>query len=110
MKRCIKCGKLLDLSEFPLDRVNKDGHKGKCRKCTAEYNRKYNKQQKEKYLKIKGIITSTDKAEYLLGGIKIYILNHAGDRECKFNVVSTSGEVFNTNNREKFFEFLRGKV
>ena len=47
--------KLLDLSEFPFDRVNKDGHKGKCRKCTAEYNRKYNKQQKEKYLKIKGI-------------------------------------------------------
>lgn len=110
MKICNVCGRLLSLDEFPKDKNNKDGHKNKCKKCTAEYNRKYNKQQKEKYLKLKETIISPEKSQHLLGGYKVYILNHASKGERKFNVVSTTGEVFNTDNREKFFEFLRGKV
>lgn len=110
MKICRVCGRLLSLDEFPKDENNKDGHKGICRDCTREYSRMYNQKQKIKYEKIKNIILGIDKAEQLLGGYRVYILNHASKGERKFNVVSTTGEVFNTDNREKFFEFLRGKV
>jgi len=109
MKRCSKCGQLLPLDSFSKEPTYKDGYKTVCKKCTNEYSREYRARKKDRrktLLEIK----KREPEEYLLGGIKIYILNHAGDRECKFNVVSTSGEVFNTNNREKFFEFLRGKV
>jgi hypothetical protein len=46
-KTCIKCLVEKDLSEFPLSKCNKDGHKGSCRECcnkhTKEYKREYYK-------------------------------------------------------------------
>jgi hypothetical protein len=33
MKKCSKCGKLKDLSEFRIDNSHKDGHKCACKEC-----------------------------------------------------------------------------
>ena len=108
MKKCRKCGQLLDLSEFPLDKQNLDGHKGMCRKCTREYNRNYNKKQKEKYLKIHSLITSEDKAKYILGGLKCYILNHIKKGEFKYNIICMEdGKLYQTNSLENFVHYLK---
>ena len=39
MKRCSKCGKLKDESEFPKDRTRKDGLHQRCKACKNEYSR-----------------------------------------------------------------------
>lgn len=41
MKRCITCGEKKELSEFQKRKVSKDGHRGQCKVCKAEYNRQY---------------------------------------------------------------------
>lgn len=41
MKRCWKCKKKKQLTEFPLDRRRKDGHFCWCKKCHARYRREY---------------------------------------------------------------------
>ena len=42
-KVCIKCGRELTVDNFSKSKVNKDGLRGECRKCLAEYHKKYNK-------------------------------------------------------------------
>ena len=42
-KVCIKCGKELTEDNFSKSKVNKDGLRGECRKCLAEYHKNYNK-------------------------------------------------------------------
>ena len=39
MKRCGRCGKEKERTEFPRDRTSKDGLDSRCRKCRNEYNR-----------------------------------------------------------------------
>jgi len=45
MKKCSKCGdtKPMEIEFFQPRKENRDGFSGKCRKCMAEYNRKYRK-------------------------------------------------------------------
>ena len=45
-----------------------------------------------------------------LGGVKAFILNHAKKGENKYNIVHTDGKTFKTNDREQFFEYLRGII
>jgi hypothetical protein len=40
-KVCIKCEKEKDLTEFAKAKRNKDGHRGRCLDCWAEYSREY---------------------------------------------------------------------
>ena len=44
----------------------------------------------------------------IMGEYKVYILNYAKDGECRYNIVSTKGEVFKTNSRKKFLSYLGG--
>lgn len=41
MKRCSKCGKLKEFTDFYKAKVAKDGHRSECRKCSSEAERKY---------------------------------------------------------------------
>jgi len=47
MKRCSKCGKLKDESEFPKDRTRKDGLHQRCKACKNEYSRQRYKSNQE---------------------------------------------------------------
>ena len=40
-KRCSKCGALLDLSEFGLNRGHKDGRRSECRSCQKAVSKTY---------------------------------------------------------------------
>ena len=50
MKRCSKCGIEKWLSEFSIDRKNKDGYKSHCKACVKEY-REANKESIREYKK-----------------------------------------------------------
>ena len=47
MKRCSKCGKLKDESEFPKDRTRKDGLHQRCKACKNAYSRQRYKNKQE---------------------------------------------------------------
>lgn len=49
IKQCKGCNKLLDSSEFYSVKMNKDGLRGKCKKCTCIDTNKYCKSNPEKY-------------------------------------------------------------
>ena len=42
-----------------------------------------------------------------VGGYKIYILNHVKEGECKYNIVSTKGKVWNYTSKEMFMDKLK---
>ena len=48
------------------------------------------------------------KAETIIGGYKVSILNHPSQTEFKFTIMSTNGELFQTNDKGDFFNYLRG--
>jgi len=47
MKRCSKCGKLKNESEFPKDRTRKDGLHQRCKACKNAYSRQRYKTKQE---------------------------------------------------------------
>jgi hypothetical protein len=47
MKKCSKCGKEKELTEFGKDSRLKSGLRGPCRKCHAEWQRNYRKNNPE---------------------------------------------------------------
>ena len=105
MKKCSKCGQLLPLDSFSKGLTYKDCHKSICKKCINEYNREYRVRKKERKKKLLGI-KNLEPEDYL-GGYMVYVLNHTKRGEFKYNVVSTKGNVFHTNNKEDFLSFLR---
>lgn len=104
MKRCSKCGQLLPLECFSKEPTYKDGYKNICKKCHKEYAKKYRKLQKEK----REILLGKRDPDYEkhIGGYRVYVLNHTKRGEFKYNVVSTKGSVFHTNNKGDFLSFL----
>lgn len=106
MKTCSRCKRKLPLSEFYKDCWRKDGLKGYCRECVREKNKK--QYYKKKGYKSPEVVSNQQDKEFnqLLGGYKIYILNHIKQGERKYNVVATSGKTWSTNNKDKFFEYL----
>jgi hypothetical protein len=48
------------------------------------------------------------KADEIIGGYKISILNHASQTEKKYNITSTDGNYYATNDKGEFFNYLRG--
>jgi hypothetical protein len=47
-KICKKCNVLKNIDSFSKQKTNKDGYKNNCKKCIAEYGKKYRKQNLEK--------------------------------------------------------------
>lgn len=104
MKRCSKCGQLLPLESFSKEPTYKDGYKTICKKCTNEYSREYRAREKERRKTLLEI--KKHEPEECLGGYRIYVLNHTKRGEFKYNVVSTKGGVFHTNDKKIFLNFL----
>lgn len=52
MKTCVTCSQTKPLSEFGIERRNKDGYRGQCKMCVSAYQdnwRKNNKDLKKEY-------------------------------------------------------------
>lgn len=47
-------------------------------------------------------------AEYIIGGYRIFILNHPSRVEKKYTIAGTNGNYYTTNDKEEFFNYLRG--
>jgi hypothetical protein len=109
VKMCNECRRVLPLERFSPDAAYKGGYKTICKDCVNDYGRRYRERQKEK---LRDYITLQElmKAEKTLGGYKIFIQNHVKKGERKYNIVDTAGEVFKTNDKNEFFNYLRGII
>lgn len=99
MKYCSCCHQKKPLSEFNKDKSRKDGYYIYCRECS-------HKKQKESLSKKEERIIA--KADKVIGGYKISILNHASRTEKLYNIESTEGNYYGTNEKLEFFNYLRG--
>lgn len=99
MKRCGHCKKYKPESEFHKCTCKKDGLSVICKKCASEKNSNWYKKKHH---------ISIDSEENIIGGYKISILNHASRTEKKYNVASTDGNYYATNDKGEFFNYLRG--
>lgn len=123
MKQCSKCGKIKPLSEFYRDEKNKDGFYGVCKKCCATRSMDYYKKNRERLRKYRqkryrdkclGILKRERKQQQLqktesfraVAGFNVYILDYYKSGEYKYNVVPTEGEVYKTNDKERFLRYL----
>lgn len=122
MKECTHCHEVKPLSEFYR---RKDGElESWCKKCKTEAAVKWNKEHKYRH-KIHVIKYKENKEKYhktlaekqtfkeiidfsrdVLGGYKIYILNHKKAGERKYNIIRTDGKTFCTNDKIEFLNFL----
>lgn len=127
-KRCTKCGRELPLSEFGKMKTEKNGLSSWCRECNRaiagawakahpercrERLREYRRKKKEKRL----TLAAREREEKIrhfsrdiLGGWRAYVLNYARGKEKRFNVVSTAGEMYATDDKESFLRFLRENI
>lgn len=117
-KVCAICGRELPLSEFHKSKYTKSGYKYWCKECCRQFRRvpedvkeerklalkERRKRQREDRLKM---FENNTVAE-ILGGFKVYIMKYTKKGENKYNVVSTAGEVFKTNDKQKFLKYLEG--
>lgn len=100
-KRCTKCGRELPLSEFYRSNAYSDGCKSWCRWCSKKTSR-------ESYLRKAELSRALKKAEETLGGWKMFYIKHPKQGEYSFNAVSTVGDVFKTNSKAEFLQFVQG--
>ena len=112
VKTCTRCRRTLPLDRFSKNDTYKDGFKTICKDCVNDYGRHYYRHQLEKWHKFNENLTLKEmmQAEETLGGYKIFIQNHVKKGEQKYNIVDTAGEVFKTNNKDEFFNYLRGII
>lgn len=47
------------------------------------------------------------KADWFVGGYKIYVLNYAKEGEFKYVILPTDGKMFKTNDKQEFFNKLK---
>lgn len=117
-KVCPGCNKELPVSEFWKAKSRPGGLQCYCKKCQKkkmqkryldylERNRKHkerialrmaNRENLSKALKP----FTTD----VLGGFKITVLNYIKKGEKKYNVLPIGGELFATNSKQKFMDYL----
>lgn len=100
MKKCGKCGVIKPISEFY---IRKDGKPmWACKECNKKLVKKWNKENFSP--KTKESLSNENIP--IVAGYKCYILNRTKQGEFKYNIVSTSGDVINTNDKNEFMEYL----
>lgn len=120
VKTCTKCGKTKPLTEFYKDWSGKNETKNICKECYKDYYTKnlaikqernkayrerYEKRLKEQERKLEAV--ELLQASELLGGYRIYVLNHCKEGEVKYTCVKVStAEVYRTNDKRKFLCYL----
>lgn len=125
-KRCTKCGRELPLSEFSRMKNGKNGLRPWCNECNRAAARAWAQANPERFKENlrKNYIRRKEEAKTLaarerkarrkafakdvLGGYTIYILNYPTNKERKYNAVSTAGDVFKTNSKAEFLQFVQG--
>lgn len=123
-KFCTKCGECLPISEF--GRCSTGYLRSWCKECMRGYAKKYyvekrdeiltrhkiykqKKKEKMKTLSYRHTYQRTKEFQRdVLGGYKIYLLNHIKKGERKYNIIKTNGETFKTNDKSEFMRYLEG--
>ncbi len=104
---CKQCGRTLSLNSFPYTNKDKRHRYHTCRKCRKLnhniYMRNYRKEKKEM-----DNATINNLCEENCGGWKIYILKHYKQGEFKYNLLSTTGETYHTNDFKEFLSIISG--
>lgn len=127
-KVCKKCGKEKPYSEFAKNPYGKNGIENICKACKSKVTKDWaikNPERKKQAIlafqqKRKEKTKTLAQKEFyralhdfngdVLGGYKIFILNHVRGNEKKYNIVRTDGRVFLTNDRAEFLQFLEKRV
>lgn len=107
-RTCKQCGRTLSLEMFPYtsDKIYKNKYRSHtCRRCKSIYNKNYRKQYNKEWRQTKQEVIH-NLFEANCGGWKIYILKHYKQGEFKFNILSTTGELYQTNDFDEFLSFL----
>ena len=120
VKTCTKCGKTKPITEFYKDWAGKNETKNICKECYKGYytknlaikqelNKAYRERLKEQERKLEAV--ELLQASELLGGYRIYVLNHVKEGEVKYTCVKVStAEVYQTNDKRKFLDYLEGVI
>jgi hypothetical protein len=95
---------------------SRDGLRVMCKDCAKEYNRIYNAKPenkekarvRERLYRQKLDLKRFEWVDDIVGGYKIFILNYPKKGEFKFNIVPTRGDVFSTNSKQDFIQYLEG--
>lgn len=98
-KVCSKCGKELPLSEFYKYKKTRSSLRSYCKKCQIAENFANRNDRLIKTLEL-------EKSIDVLGGFKITILNYAKKGEKKYNILPIGGELFATNSKQEFMDYL----
>lgn len=108
-KVCYRCKRELPVSEFYKQKRQKDGLHPYCKVCCVGVDRinRHKRKLRQERLARGEIIEPNSKFD-VLGGYKCYILNYAQKGEFRFNVVSTTGDAFKTNNKSEFIDYITG--
>ena len=128
VKTCTKCGKTKPIDDFYNSPTGKYGVYSVCKECQRkehkkyyaadlerrrEMNRKYRErhQEKERLAKEKAERIEILRASEILGGYRIYVLNHTKDGEFKYTAVKVhTADVFRTNDKREFLCYLEREI
>lgn len=103
MRVCSRCKRELPESEFYWDKFN-NKFKAECKECHSAMKRHYYKKRQKKKIENPNC---KDLFDYYCGGIVVNIPNYCKDGEYKYNIIHKNHSVYNTNNRQAFFQKLR---
>lgn len=109
---CRKCKQILPITDFYLNTGFPLGHSTDCLPCWQAKSRAYKEKARLEKWKAKQKLkrqTLRD-ADYFLGGWNIYIQNHSKENEFKFNILSTRGEIYQTDDFNNFINYLKGNI
>ena len=125
VKTCTKCGRELTLDNFYKSPNGKYGVYSVCKKCMSKIHKKYYSKDLEKRRTMNRIyderrrereketkeMIETLKVSEILGGYRIYVLNHTKDGEFKYTAVKVhTADVFRTNNKREFLCYLEREI
>jgi len=103
MKKCTKCGeeKPATLEYFPGRKDSKDGFRNKCKICTNEYHRDYDKLNSYKYVAYRKKYEKENKNNIAIRKKKWRIANKTKIAEYKKNRRKTNPEPFRRSSRKR---------
>lgn len=117
VKICTKCGRALPLDRFTTAKGYKYGRYSKCKECCAKESKEYYAKNKNKVCTYKREWRHQTeayevlKAEELLGGWRIYVLNHIKEGESKYTAVKVAtADVYRTNDKKEFLGYLEREI